>query len=125
MDKAYEQKYHSIEEHNWWFQARRHTILSMIRKFPKNSRILDIGCSGGVLIKTLNNCGYTNVTGIDFSPEAIEKCRENGLTDVFIMDAHYPDFKDGTFDLVISSDCLEHLKDDEVALESWTRILKK
>jgi SAM-dependent methyltransferase len=125
MDKSYEQKYHLLEEYNWWFVARRQTVLSFIEKYPKDTRILDIGCSGGILLKVLKAKGYTDITGIDFSPEAIEQCKKNGLNNVFVMDAHYPEFKDEAFDLIISSDCLEHLKDDELALKSWNRILKR
>lgn len=125
MDKGYEQKYFVIEEKNWWFQARRKTILSLVKKYPKDINILDIGCSGGLLMRALKANGYTNVTGLDISPEAIEQCKKSGLNDVFIMDAHCPDFKDETFDLIIASDNLEHLKDDELALNNWNKLLKK
>jgi ubiquinone/menaquinone biosynthesis C-methylase UbiE len=125
MDKSYEQKYHSIEEYNWWFVSRRNTILSMIGNMPKDTKILDIGCSGGVLMLALKAAGFTNISGLDFSPEAIEQCKSKGLENVFVMDAHFPDFKDDEFDLIIASDCLEHLEKDEVALKSWQRILKK
>jgi ubiquinone/menaquinone biosynthesis C-methylase UbiE len=125
MDKSYEQKYHSIEEYNWWFVSRRNTILSMIGNLPKDTKILDIGCSGGVLMLALKEAGFTNVTGLDFSPEAIEQCKSKGLEKVHVMDAHYPDFKDEEFDFFIASDCLEHLEKDEVALKNWNRILKK
>ncbi len=125
MDKAYEQKYHSIEEQNWWFVSRRHTILSLLKDTPKDAHILDIGCSGGVLLLALKEAGFTNVAGLDFSAEAVEQCKSKGLTDVYIMDAHFPDFEDEKFDLIISSDCLEHLEKDTIALSNWHRILKK
>lgn len=125
MDKGYEQKYHSIEEYNWWFVSRRNTILSLLKDVPKNARILDIGCSGGVLMLALRDAGFTDVTGLDFSEEAIEQCKRKGLSQVHVMDAHFPGFKDEEFDLIIASDCLEHLEKDEVALGNWHRILKK
>jgi ubiquinone/menaquinone biosynthesis C-methylase UbiE len=125
MDKSYEQKYHSIEEYNWWFVSRRNTIMSMISDYPKDTKILDIGCSGGVLMLALKEAGFTNVTGLDFSEEAIEQCKSKGLEKVHVMDAHYPGFKDEEYDLFIASDCLEHLENDEVALKNWYRLLKK
>jgi len=125
MDKSYEQKYHSIEEYNWWFVSRRNTILSMISGLPKDTKILDIGCSGGVLILALKEAGFTNVTGLDFSEEAIAQCKSKGLDKVHVMDAHYPNFKDEEFDFIISSDCLEHLDKDEIALKNWFKLLKK
>lgn len=125
MDKGYEEKYHSIEQDHWWYTSRRLTILNMIDSLPRNTRILDIGCSGGVLMLDLKAKGFTDVTGIDFSAEAIEQCKAKGLNNVFVMDAHFPDFKEGEFDLIIASDCLEHLEKDTVALQNWQRILKK
>jgi SAM-dependent methyltransferase len=125
MDKEYEEKYHSIEEDHWWFTSRRLTIMSFIDKLPRDAKILDIGCSGGVLLQDLKNAGYTNVTGLDFSDEAIEQCKSKGLQNVYVMDAHYPKFPDEEFDFIIASDCLEHLEKDEVALANWQKLLKK
>lgn len=125
MDKGYEEKYHSIEQDHWWYTSRRLTILNIIEDLPRSTRILDIGCSGGVLMLDLKAKGFTDVTGIDFSAEAIEQCKAKGLSNVFVMDAHFPDFKDEEFDLIIASDCLEHLEKDTVALQNWQRILKK
>jgi len=97
----------------------------MIDKLPRDTKILDIGCSGGVLMLTLKAAGFTNLTGIDFSAEAIELCKKKGLDNVYVMDAHVPAFKNDEFDFIIASDCLEHLEKDEVALANWQRILKK
>ena len=41
------------------------------------------------------------------------------------MDAQAPSFENETFDVIIASDCLEHLENDKIALEEWKRILKK
>ena len=125
MDKIYEQEYHLLEENYWWFEARRHFIIKLVKKLKleRNSKILEIGCSGGPLIKELNNLGFNNVHGIDISPEAISRCTKRGLRNVQIMDAAATNFKDGEFDLIISSDILEHIKDEEKALGEWERIL--
>jgi ubiquinone/menaquinone biosynthesis C-methylase UbiE len=125
MDKEYELKYHLSEEKNWWFVARRNAIINMLKHKNKSIKILDIGCAGGPLIKDLAHAGFTNVSGIDFSPEAIELCKKRNLENVFVMDAHATSFEDNSFDLIIASDCLEHLEDDQRALKDWHRILKK
>jgi hypothetical protein len=46
MQKSYEKKYHLIEKEFWWFRARRDMILRLLCDDNKNSKILDIGCSG-------------------------------------------------------------------------------
>lgn len=123
MDKKYEKKYHAKEEQNWWFVARRNTILSLLYKMDKNARILDIGCAGGSLLSSLKNQGFKNVTGIDYSEDAVAKCKEKGL-ETFLMDAHHLQFESNTFDVLIASDSLEHLEFDEEALKNWFDILK-
>ena len=41
------------------------------------------------------------------------------------MNGEKLDFEDSTFDIVIASDCLEHIDDDQKALKEWYRVLKK
>ena len=124
MDKAYEEKYHSIEHSNWWFLSRRNAIRSLLKDYDRSLKILDIGCAGGPLLIDLKNDGFTNLYGLDYSEDAIKTCKERGLDNVFVMDGHYPAFEPASFDIIISSDSLEHLEKDEVALANWHKILK-
>jgi len=123
LDKAYEEKYHDMEEWNWWFVSRRRAILSLLKDTDKKAKILDIGCAGGPLLNELKNAGYENAAGADFSAEAVEKCKARGLQ-AYQMDAHQLDFPQNSFDLLIASDSLEHLEFDEKALANWYGILK-
>src|ERR1700749_522892 len=123
MDKAYEEKYHQIEEWNWWFIARRKSILSLLKNTGKKEKILDIGCAGGPLLNDLRNQGFENASGADFSAEAVAKCKQRGLQ-AYQMDAHNLQFDTNSFDLLIASDSLEHLEFDEKALKNWHNILK-
>ena len=85
---------------------------------------MEIGCSGGPLIQALNELGYKNVKGIDISQNAIDLCRRRAIYDVFLMDGSKPAFDDAQFDIVIVSDVLEHIEDEEKALSEWNRILR-
>lgn len=123
MDKEYEEKYHQIEEWNWWFIARRKSILSLLKNTDKKTKILDIGCAGGPLLNDLKNQGFENASGADFSAEAVAKCKQRGLQ-AYQMDAHNLQFEPNSFDLLIASDSLEHLEFDEKALKNWYSILK-
>ena len=42
--------------------------------FPKNQRIIDVGCGNGNISRWLATQGFT-VLGLDYSPAAIESCR--------------------------------------------------
>ncbi len=125
MQSDYEAKYHTLEEGHWWFRARRDAVFSLVLKLCPNrsTRILEIGCSSGVLLRRLAKEGYSSVVGIDISEEAIGVCHRRGTMNARIMDAQTLDFPDGSFDLITASDVLEHLRDDEKALREWGRVL--
>ncbi len=124
MEEGYESKYHSLEEQHWWFRARRNLIERIAEKMPLSSRVLDIGCSGGVLLKSLGGKGFENAKGVDISETAIKKCRQNGLKNVKLADASKTGFLE-SFDLIIASDILEHIKTESLALKEWNRLLSK
>jgi SAM-dependent methyltransferase len=125
MEPEFENSYHRVEEKHWWFVGRRHLIATLLRdmRAETSSRILDVGCAGGATIQQLNKDGFTRVSGIDISSEAIARCRRNGLKDVYVMDAQAPDFPDANFDIIVASDVLEHLSDEDAAAREWFRML--
>jgi SAM-dependent methyltransferase len=128
MRNDFEKKYHLLEEKHWWFVGRREIILALARKYyldRKRIKILEIGCSGGPLLKLLVSRGYSGVVGIDNSKEAIQLCKARGFKDVFLMDGVSPQFDCEEFDLIIASDVLEHIQDEERAVKEWKRVLKK
>ena len=124
MNKEYENKYHILEKNHFWFKSRRAYIQRLLLSEPKSSKVLDIGCSSGVLLDELRNMGFDshNLYGIDISPTAIENCKQINLNNCFVMDAQCVDL-DQTFDVIIASDCLEHLEKDQQALMQWHRML--
>jgi len=125
VGKAFTAKCHLSEEKYWWFVARRNFIALLINRMNLdfNSKILDVGCSEGGLIQILENKGFTSVSGIDVSEQAIAQCALRGINKVSLKDGINTDFKDGEFDLIIASDVLEHIADERSALKEWCRIL--
>ena len=125
MQKEFEYHYHSTESSHWWFVGRRQAVQDLMVKarIGRESRILEVGCSGGLLMEQLRRAGFGQVQGIDISDDAIELCREKGLS-AQVMDAQKLDFADASFDLVTASDVLEHLADDAGALREWRRVLR-
>ena len=125
MEKDFEKKYHDVETDHWWFKSRRKYLLDLLKDIPKNSKILDIGCSSGIFLKDLEKLGFNpeNLFGIDISEKAIANCKANGIKNSFVMDAQNIKLSE-TFDIIIASDCLEHLQDDKKALKNWKNILK-
>ncbi len=125
MKKDYELTYHQVEKDHFWFKGRRKYITEYLKDFPKDATVLDIGSSSGLLLNELADLGFdrSKLYGIDISETAIANCKENGIENAFVMDAQQVSFG-LQFDIVIASDCLEHLKDEQAALQSWARVLK-
>ena len=126
MNQKYERAYHELEEEHFWFRSRRELISRIVSEYPKNSKILDVGCSTGILLDLLRKEGFVaeNLYGIDISDRAIRTAEERGLKNTFQRDAQRFELAQ-TFDLVIASDCLEHLKDEAEALSTWFKHLNK
>lgn len=126
MKIDYEEKYHRLEVDNWWFLSRRELIYKLIDKVSnnRNSKILEIGSSGGYLLMLLNNNGYVNSYGIDISKKAIDQCKQKGIENAFVMDGIKTQFRNEEFDIIVASDVLEHIKEPKTALAEWERILK-
>ena len=125
MQKAYEERYHQAESDYWWFVGRRQIVRMLVEEEEpdKQSRILEIGCSGGLLMKEFQSLGLGQPTGIDISAEAIALCRRAGL-DAHRMDAQELALPAASFDVITASDVLEHLADEEKAAREWRRVLK-
>mgnify|MGYP003652955780 CR=1 FL=1 len=126
MELEYEKTYHEVERKHWWFKTRRNILLKMIEGLDKNSRILDIGSSSGLMLEEMKGLGFNpdNLYGVDISEKAIANCHSNGFNNAFVMDAHNITLEKESFDLIIASDCLEHLERDEEALSNWNSLLK-
>ena len=126
MEENFEKKYHDVEKNHWWFKSRRNYLIDLLKDIPKDSKILDIGCSSGVFLKDLENLGFdsTNLFGIDISEKAILNSKKNGLINTFVMDAQNITLTE-KFDIIVASDCLEHLENETKALKNWKNLLKK
>jgi SAM-dependent methyltransferase len=80
------------------------------RHFDPSAQLLDIGCGTGWLAEH-----FPNWTGLDGSPDAVQRGRERGREIVLgNVEVELP-FPDDRFDGVVMKDLLEHV-DDPVAL---------
>ena len=115
-----------VEATHWWFTGRRRLFAREIDKtgLPRTSRVLDVGTSTGANLRLLRDLGFHAVDGLDFSNEAIRYCRERGLGLVRYGDVCSMPFADGSFDLLLATDIIEHVDDDAKALGEIARVLR-
>jgi len=126
MKDDFEKVYHEVEKTHFWFKSRRRYIINFLANFPKETSILDIGCSSGILLSELAESGFDikNLYGVDISENAIHNCKRNGIPNSFVMNAQSIKLEK-KFDVIVASDCLEHLENDSKALENWYEQLDK
>lgn len=127
MNKDMYQHIQSVEQNHWWYVARRKIIFDWVLQLLScysTPRILDIGCGTGFNIQYLQTHGYEQVTGLDFSPEALSFCRSRHLNSLSCSDGTRPPFSDNSFEVILALDLIEHLADDIQALQELARLLK-
>lgn len=112
----------AIEATHPWFEAKRVYLGKILKKFAGSGRVLDVGCGTGAVLDFLKNKGYDAV-GIDNSPEAIRFCEDKNLS-VKLSSGDKIPFEDGSFDVVLALDVLEHISDDLAAVNEIKRVLK-
>ncbi len=80
----------------------------------KDTPILDVACGSGQLLYFLKQRGYTNLHGVDLSPEQVELSRQV-LVDVVEGDAiEYLVAHPSEFELILGLDIVEHFTKDEL-----------
>ncbi len=104
-----------------------------IHRFLKNREkgvLLDVGCSHGTYSFELARLGFT-VIGIDINRESIQVAQKiknlleiNNVT-FYEINILSNNFSDETFNVIISLETLEHIKEDSRAIKEFNRILKK
>ena len=108
-------------------------IIKYVKKLTKEEksiRILDYGCGGGRLITYLRILGYKNLNGVDVKSQK-EMSNLNAIhnnmgfdCDVFFTyDGNTLPFDDTSFDVIVSQQVLEHVKDVEKYFSECKRIL--
>jgi 2-polyprenyl-6-hydroxyphenyl methylase/3-demethylubiquinone-9 3-methyltransferase len=90
------------------------------------TRVIDVGCGGGLLAETLARAG-AKVTGIDLAPGMIEVARlhaaEQGL-DIDYRGSSAEEIGDGGFDVVTCMEMLEHVPEPARMTATLARLVR-
>jgi SAM-dependent methyltransferase len=91
--------------------------------FPEGLRVLEIGCSDGMVCSILKSLGAREVIGIDIMETAGCAFPRPGIF-YRAANAHALPFDNGEFDLVVSIATFEHLIDPRRAFAEIARVLR-
>lgn len=88
---------------------RQRSVKALIRVMPKGLELLDVGCGTGQP-STKMLAGHFNVTGVDFSGEAIARAKENITNACFLQkDITKINFPPASFDVITAFYSIFHV----------------
>ncbi len=87
------------------------------------ARVLDVGCGTGSFSLAAERRG-ASVTSLDIGIELLRRARSKGTMRTLAGDAIALPFANDAFDVVISSECIEHTRDPERAVSEMLRVLR-
>ena len=108
-----------------WYDSGGNTVL--LRYVPAGSRVLDIGCATGRRGEWLRKHLQCQVVGVEYNPEMVEVARTrcNEVHQANLEDLPELPQPDGSFDVLIFGDVLEHLRNPEQVLTYLQRYLSR
>ena len=100
-------------------------VYEFAAQFVPGASVLDVGCGTGYGTALLADAGASTAVGIDRARDALRYARrEYGDRATFRrMDAQRLDLESGSFDVVVSSENLEHVPDPEASVREARRVL--
>ncbi len=90
---------------------------------PKNCKILNVGAGTGEDLNVINKFG--NVYAIDINQDALNLIPNELVKEKKIMDVCNMGYEENSFDVVLAFDVLEHIENDQIAVQEIKRVLKK
>lgn len=121
MEGTEVRKLAALEDTHWWYRERRH-LLAKALDGVRPGDALDIGAAGGGNTRVLRDLGWRPVA-LEYGAEGAEVAHERGLL-TLRADATRLPIGDGSLDLVVAFDILEHIDDDGRAVGEVARILR-
>ena len=111
----------------WWYDTREELLVRELNKLSSNKpnlNILDLASACGGNFPVCSK--YGEVFGLDISWSSIQICKSKHIKNLVQADAQVLPFADGSVDVVIALDVLEHLENSsEIFCSGIYPMLKK
>ncbi len=125
----YYARLHAVEEQHWWHTGMREITASLLRDRLASGHLsmLDAGCgTGGFLAWAAGTGSFDRLAGVDISAEAVELAKDAVPgAELHVAPVHDLPYPDGTFDVAVLNDVLQHVDEREVdvGLRELRRVL--
>ncbi|HZG04667.1 MAG TPA: methyltransferase domain-containing protein [Streptomyces sp.] len=117
MDAAYSDVYGAMYRRHWWWRAREHQVLALIRRHVEKGdgpgKVLDVGCGDGLIWDSLT--GFAHIEGIEPDSRLIHPASPR-RDRIEIADFLRGRPRPADHDLLLMLDVLEHIEDEHAAL---------
>lgn len=124
MDAEYARLYADLYRHHWWWRAREHAVLELVRRVCADrgpTRILDIGCGDGLLFDALSAFGAVDGVEPDTRLLTSESKYSSAIVNAPFDDSFSSPHRYG---LILFLDVLEHMRDPVMAVRHALRLLE-
>jgi 2-polyprenyl-3-methyl-5-hydroxy-6-metoxy-1,4-benzoquinol methylase len=110
------------EKNQSWQRPYFEEAISILKKFKKTGKILDIGCSIGLFMEIAQKHSFSCI-GLELEPNAANYARSRGF-DVRLNTIEQSNFPEKSFDIITMFGVLEHLSRPKLILDEIRRCLK-
>jgi SAM-dependent methyltransferase len=122
LGKMYEAGYHGaagLEQSN---RSHDDELDLLAAHLPPPARVLDFGCGTGTLVGAARGRGYL-ADGVEFSAAYVEELRRKYPTARFFDAERLEELDDGSYDAIVLSNVLEHLRDPRATMSRLIRLV--
>jgi ubiquinone/menaquinone biosynthesis C-methylase UbiE len=116
-----------LPEDSWLFHAHA-SIYHFASRYVADRRLLDAGCGTGYGSKLFREAGAAEITAVDASALAIQYCKKHATDDTRFLVCNLCEqmpFDDASFDMIFSSNAMEHIAEVDLFLAECCRVLTK
>lgn len=105
-------------------ERRLQIVFQLLRDVNlEGSRFLDAGCGTGFFSAQAAQLG-ASVISLDLGKNLLKETRRKGIATVVAADAARMPIRDGFFDVVVSSECVEHTLSPSATVHELIRVLR-
>ena len=110
----------SAHSASFWEHAYRYRFAA---GYVRDKRVLDIACGEGYGTAALKQAGSKSVVGIDLSPSICSRARKKYGGSFCSGDSHAIPLADGSIDVIVTFETIEHIRGPEAFLDECIRVL--